>query len=144
MYEHLETKKVTARKQHKCDWCGKPISKGEEYERQKYKYDGEFCEWHAHLACSRVVSAIWDYADTDDGMSSDEFDGACADVCGEFICPNCENWNDEFHDCELDESYCIDRMDEFFKTHELYRAERNSYLECWKCRETKKIQERKD
>ena len=46
MYEHLETKNVIARKQHKCDWCGKPISKGEEYERQKYKYDGEFYEWH--------------------------------------------------------------------------------------------------
>ena len=43
MYEHLETKNVIARKQHKCDWCGKPISKGEEYERQKYKYDGASC-----------------------------------------------------------------------------------------------------
>ena len=135
MYEHLETKNVIARKQHKCDWCGKTISKGEEYERQKYKYDGEFYEWHAHLACCRVVSAIWDYADPDEGMSSDEFDSTCADVCGEFICPDCPKWNKEYGECEDDLSYCIDRMDEFFKTHELYRAERKSYFECWKCRE---------
>lgn len=135
MYEHLETKNVIARKQHKCDWCERVIEKGEEYERQKFKYDGEFCEWHAHLACSRVASAIWDYADPYDGMDSDQFDENCAEVCCRFICPDCENWNDEFHDCELDKSYCIDRMDEFFKTHELYRAERKSYFECWKCRE---------
>jgi len=30
---------------------------------------------------------------------------------------------------------CIDRMDEFFKTHELYRAERKAWHEIWKVRE---------
>lgn len=135
MYETLEIKNVIARKQHKCDWCGKPISKGEEYERQKYKYDGEFCEWHAHLACSRVASAIWDYADPDEGMSSDEFDSTCADVCCEFICPDCPKWNKEYGECEDDLSYCLDRMDEFFKTHELYRWKREGYVTYWRCRE---------
>ena len=135
MFEHLETKNVIARKQHKCDWCGKPISKGEEYERQKYKYDGEFHEWHAHLACSRVVSARWDYVDPDEGMDSDQFDEYCAEVCCRFICPDCENWNKEYGECEKDESYCIERMDEFFKSHELYRAERRGFYEFWKCRE---------
>lgn len=135
MYEHLETKNVIARKQHICDWCEKRINKGEEYERQKFKYDGEFCEWNAHLACSRVASAIWDYAEPDDGMDSDQFDENCAEVCSEFICPDCENWNDEFHDCELDESYCIDKMDKFFETHELYRHKRTGYITIWKCRE---------
>jgi hypothetical protein len=135
MYEHLEMKNVIARKQHKCDWCEKPINKGEEYERQKFKYDGEFCEWHAHLACSRVVSAIWNYADPDEGMSSDEFDSTCADVCSEFICPDCENWNKEYSECEKDESYCIERMDEFFKSHELYRAKKRGFYDVWKCRE---------
>ena len=135
MYEHLETKNVIARKEHKCDWCEKLISKGEEYERQKFKYDGEFFEWHTHLACSRVASAIWDYADPDDGMDSDQFDEYCAEVCCRFICPDCENWNKEYGECEKDESYCIERMDEFFKSHELYRAERRGFYEFWKCRE---------
>lgn len=135
MYENLETKNVIARKQHICDWCKKRINKGEEYERQKFKYDGEFCEWHAHLACSRVALAIWDYAEPDDGMDSDQFDENCAEVCSDFICPDCENWNDEFHDCELDESYCIDKMDKFFETHELYRHKRTGYITIWKCRE---------
>lgn len=138
MYEHLETKNVIARKQHKCDWCERVIEKGEEHERQKFKYDGELCEWHSHLACSRVASAIWDYADPDDGMDSWMFDEVCAEVCREFICPDCENWNDEFHDCEMDESYCIARMDKFFQTHELYRWKREGYATFWKCREKQK------
>lgn len=135
MYENLVIKDRIARKKHTCDLCGKIIDKGEKYEYQKFIYDGAFYEWRSHLACSRVSSAIWDYADPDEGMSSDEFDSACADVCGEFICPDCPKWNKEFEDCDDDLSYCIDRMDEFFKTHELYRWKRNGCVTYWRCRE---------
>ena len=135
MYENLVIKDRSARKKHTCDLCGKIIDKGEKYEYQKFIYDGAFYEWRSHLACSRVSSAIWDYADPDEGMSSDEFDSTCADVCGVFICPDCPEWNKEYGDCEKDLSYCIDRMDEFFKTHELYSCQRNGYVTYWKCRE---------
>lgn len=135
MYENLVIKDRIARKKHTCDLCGKIIDKGEKYEYQKFIYDGAFYEWRSHLACSRVSSAIWDYADPDEGMSSDEFDSTCADVCGVFICPDCPEWNKEYGDCEKDLSYCIDRMDEFFKTHELYRCQRKGCVTYWKCRE---------
>ena len=135
MYQNLVIKDRIARKKHTCDLCGKIIDKGEKYEYQKFIYDGAFYEWRSHLACSRVSSAIWDYADPDEGMSSDEFDSTCADVCGVFICPDCPEWNKEYGDCEKDLSYCIDRMDEFFKTHELYSCQRNGYVTYWKCRE---------
>ena len=84
------------------------------------------------------VSAIWDYCDPDDGLDSDGFDEGCGDVCREFICPDCENWNDEFHDCEMDESYCIEKMDDFFKTHELYQEKREGWYRIWKCRKKTK------
>ena len=135
MYENLVIKDRIARKKHTCDLCGKIIDKGEKYEYQKFIYDGAFYEWRSHLACSRVSSAIWDYADPDEGMSSDEFDSTCADVCGVFICPDCPEWNKEYGDCEKDLSYCIDRMDEFFKTHELYSCQRKGCVTYWKCRE---------
>ena len=135
MYENLVIKDRIARKKHTCDLCGKIIDKGEKYEYQKFIYDGAFYEWRSHLACSRVSSAIWDYADPDEGMSSDEFDSTCADVCGVFICPDCPKWNKEFEDGDDDLSYCIDRMDEFFKTHELYRCQRKGCVTYWKCRE---------
>ena len=135
MNELIERKNVKARKQYTCDYCGEIIEKGEEYSYQKNIFDGTFYEWHTHLVCSRVASVIWDYVDPDDGMSDQEFQDGCEEICRRFICPDCPNWNDEFCDCELDESYCIDRMDEFFKTHELYKAGRKAYYEIWKCRE---------
>ena len=137
MYENLGTVVRKARKPHKCDWCGKSIGKGEQYEYQKYVYDGEMYDWKAHLSCSRIATAIWDYVDPDEGMSSDEFMDGCQEVCQRFICPDCPKWNKEYEECEDDESYCIDKMDTFFQTHELYedRSMRTYRYKMWKCRE---------
>lgn len=33
---------VTARKDHKCDWCRKPILKGQQYQHNSGKFDGSF------------------------------------------------------------------------------------------------------
>ena len=131
----IEQRTRKARKQHSCDYCGSIIEKGEEYSCQKNIFDGTFYEWRTHLACSRVASAIWDYCDPDDGMSDQDFQDGCQEVCQRFICPDCLDWNKEYAECEKDGSYCIDRMDEFFKMHELYKAGRKAYYEIWKCRE---------
>ena len=134
-YENLQHKDIVARKPHSCDWCDGTISKGEKYHYEVFKYDGELCTWHSHLACTRIASAIWDYVDPYDGMTSDDFTEGCNDVCREFICPDCEHWNKEYEDCEKDEQFCLDKLDEFFKTHELY-AERDGYgYRVFKCRE---------
>lgn len=140
MYENLGMVVRKARKPHKCDWCGQVIEKGEQYEYQKFVCDGQMYDWKAHLACSRVVSAIWDYFDPDDGMSDDEFADGCQEVCQRFICPDCPKWIKEYEECEDDESYCIDKMDEFFQTHELYedRSMRTYRYKAWKCREKEK------
>ena len=134
MYQSLEHRDRIARKRHTCDWCGNAIKKGEEYHWEKFIYDGDFYEWRSHLSCSRIVSEIWDYVEPDEGMDSDEFTDACGDICKEFICPDCPSWNKDDKDCEKDISYCIDRMDEFFRTHELY-AERKGCWKIWRCRE---------
>ena len=137
MYENLGMAVRKARKPHKCDWCGQVIEKGEQYEYQKFVYDGQMYDWKAHLACSRVASAIWDYVDPDEGMTDDEFADGCREVCQRFICPDCQKWDKEYEECEDDESYCIDKMDEFFQTHELYEdmSMRTYRYKMWKCRE---------
>ncbi len=142
MYQNLTHKDVTARKEHCCDWCGEKIKAGEKYHYETFIFDGEFWDWHSHLACSRVVSAIWDYVDPDEGMDSDEFLEGCGDVCRAFICPDCPNWNKEFEDCDKEEYYCIDRMDEFFETHELYPVRKPGWYREWKCREKEVKNER--
>ena len=135
MSEQLDRKIRIARKPHSCDYCGELIGKGEEYEWSKNIWEGTIYEWHSHLPCGRVASAIWDYVDPDDGMDADQFQDGCQEVCQRFICPDCQKWNREYEECEDDESYCIDKMDEFFKTHEMYKAGRKAYYEMWKCRE---------
>ena len=75
----IEQKSKVARKSHHCDYCGEIIEKGETYDYQKNIFDGIFYEWHIHLACSRVASAIWDYCDPDEGLSDQEFQDGCQD-----------------------------------------------------------------
>ena len=137
MYEDLGTTIRKARKTHKCDWCGAVIEKGEQYEYQKFVFDGEMYDWKAHLACSLVASAIWDYVEPYEGMTDDEFADGCQEVCQRFICPDCPKLNKEFEECEDDETDCINKMDEFFQTHELYedRSMRTYRYKAWKCRE---------
>lgn len=88
-----------------------------------------------------MASAIWDYCEPDEGMSDQDFMDGCQEVCQRFICPDCQRWNGEYDDCDDDIPYCINRMDEFFKTHELYKAGRQAWYEIWKCREKAEGQE---
>lgn len=135
MYQNLEITDRIARKEHSCDWCNGTIQKGEKYNYQRFLFDGEFCEWRAHLKCQKAMSAIWDYVNPDEGMNAWEFDEGCADVCRTFICPDCEHWGKEYYECEKDESYCIDKIAEFFETHELYCERAGLRCQVWKCRE---------
>ena len=138
MVDLIERKERKARKSHECCYCGGTIEKGEKYDWSKLIYDGQFYEWSCHLSCSRVASAIWDYVDPDEGMSSDNFHEGCYEVCRAFVCTGCENWNKELEYCENDISYCIDKMDEFFKTNEIYCAGREGFAHIWKCRKSRR------
>lgn len=136
MNELLSEKYRKARKDHKCNLCGGHIQKGETYRWSKNVYDGTIYEWHEHKNCSEVCGAIWDYVDPDEGMSDQEFQDGCCEVCQCFICPDCSKYDNETGECEDDVTYCIDKMAEFFKSHELYRDGRNKYGgEIWKIRE---------
>ncbi len=137
MQQILERKDVVARKPHRCDWCNCAIEKGELYDWSKHVFDGDFYEWHSHLSCSRVASAIWDYVDPDEGMTEDEFWEGCRDISQSFVCPSCREWDKETQECNKDESFCIDKLDEFFKTHELYIDRREGWCRVWKSREKK-------
>lgn len=137
MVEKITDGMRKARKDYKCDLCGEIIKKGTTYHWQKDIYDGQFYEWREHKECSELASAIWNYADPDEGMDEELFRDSLSDVCQCFICPDCEHYEDGFG-CKKEEPYCIDRAYEFFKTHELYRDKHKGYYEQWKCREVLK------
>lgn len=121
---------MTLIKPKPCPFCGSTPILNSQYH----------CVECSNGSCA-VLPSTW-MCDTDEEavelwnnrMDCDEYRDTCHEVCRVFVCPDCPNWNDEFCDCEMDEPYCIDRIDEFFKTHELY-AERGKYCKIWKSRE---------
>ena len=134
MIDVLERRIRKAYKPHECCYCGETIEKGETYDWSKQICDGTFYEWFSHMSCSRVASAVWDYADPDEGMTDQLFLDTCQEVCQTFICPDCPDFDMDYQGCRNDESFCIEKMDEFFKTNELYCAGREGYARLWKCR----------
>lgn len=55
-WELIETTSPIARKEHKCEWCGEPILKGEKHHRETGKFDGNFTSYRMHLECRDAVS----------------------------------------------------------------------------------------
>lgn len=64
----------TARKKHRCDFCGQPIDVGEKYDYQFNVNDGDACSWKTHSSCSALASKLNMYHECDDeGVGSDDF-----------------------------------------------------------------------
>lgn len=126
MSEVINSSIKKARKQHRCDYCGAIIEKGEKYYYSFCKYAGEVYEWKSHLECKYIVNELWDYLDPDDcGVSSDLFNEALLEFCQTFICPNCDKaikQNDNSTVCSDKSIYCIDKIYEILKTHKLVRV----------------------
>lgn len=56
-----------ARKEHKCTWCGQPISPGERYQYSSGVFEGEFVTNSLHPECDKAAQE--DYAQTGEGFS---------------------------------------------------------------------------
>ena len=50
-YSLLSETRPTARKDHRCIWCGQKISKGEQYVAERSVFDGEMQNHHWHQEC---------------------------------------------------------------------------------------------
>ena len=119
----LRSETRTARKLHRCSLCCEEIKPGEQYGYDTYKFDGDVYDWKTHMECDAVSTFLWDYVDPWEGMTSDDFLDACADVCRTFVCPDCEHFDPEHADdgdyCQKNEPYCI---------HKLYELSKKYYL----------------
>ena len=56
MCDVIDSRKVKARKEYRCDWCGEPIHRGETYARDTIVNDGEIYTWHSHDECQELAS----------------------------------------------------------------------------------------
>ena len=102
MPEVISKSNPKARKQYECMLCGGTINKGEIYDRQVCKYDGEIYSFISHKQCNEISSMLWNYIDPDEGMTSEDFQEGIGYYCYQFICPHCDNWNSEDSECQVD------------------------------------------
>ena len=122
MPEVLDQKDRKAREAHTCSYCGDVIEKGEVYHWSKLKYEDQLYEWKAHKKCVSIASDLWDYVDPYNGMTEDDFCYAYQDFCRTFICPDCQRFDKDAHDCEKDLSFCTDKIYELLQTHDFKRT----------------------
>lgn len=51
MTDFGDTTHPVAAKEHRCEWCGETILKGERHAHYVGKWDGEFQNWRMHGEC---------------------------------------------------------------------------------------------
>lgn len=71
MITELNKSCPTARKEHRCSWCGGTIKVGEKYERSTLIYDGQIYDFVCHLEC-RKATGLLNMFDNDMGDGVDE------------------------------------------------------------------------
>lgn len=86
--ETLATKIRVAAKDHKCNFCGLTICKGEKYDWQKNVYEGVLYEWKAHLSCCDIASELDMYDYTDEGVTEEYFKDMINEEYNQICAPN--------------------------------------------------------
>jgi len=61
-----------ARKDHKCNFCGGIIPKGEKYMYAVLKYDDMYI-WKNHFRCSKIASQLDMFDNCSDGLTGEDF-----------------------------------------------------------------------
>ena len=57
MSDFGQTVEHAGRKDHRCEWCGENIPKGEIFAHFKGMWEGDFQNWRMHLECYSASSS---------------------------------------------------------------------------------------
>jgi len=95
MSDFYNSRKVKARKEHKCELCRKPINKGEVYSYNVGLWEGDFFTQKRHIKCDDKLDKYLSYIGYGE-YSLDCFDDWLVDS----MCNECKHYIDS--DCDLE------------------------------------------
>lgn len=73
MVQEIDSKIVTARKPHKCNYCGCEIEKGQKYVFDTLKFEDSIYRWKSHQECYNATSVLDMMEYADDGITQELF-----------------------------------------------------------------------
>lgn len=109
----------SARKEHKCDYCCKPIHKGDTYYSESGKYCGDFFQRKMHIFCMKIFE---DYCSN---VGDEEFDWEEVDefvreyFCVRTDCPHnymLESTDENWTECPYERFADCPKIQEIYKT----------------------------
>lgn len=122
MVELISTRYIKkARKNHKCSYCSRIISKDEPYRDDLCKDGIDIYHWKSCPKCGFFANELWEYIDPDWGLDGDGLNAGMNNFLREFICPNCQNLNKDYQECDEDYSAfeCADKIYKLLKVKKL-------------------------
>ena len=82
----ISDKKVKANTEHKCNYCGGIIKKGEIYSIQKNVYDNKWCSFKCHTSCENLVNKLGLLKDCEEEeVIEDFFEDAVVEVYNNYV-----------------------------------------------------------
>lgn len=81
----LRNVQPTARKEHKCEYCGGIIHVGEKYDRQTNVFDGHIYDWICHIECTQLACELDMFDGCYDGLDGDAFIDTLSRTCEKSI-----------------------------------------------------------
>ena len=97
---NLKNTNPTAKKEHRCEWCGGKINKGERYDYKVGTFDGDFFTIKSHIDCDKLIYKLDMFEHSEDGIDS------C--IFWEYIF-------NEFKSLSEKQNLCINRFDNYEK-----------------------------
>lgn len=128
MLEFDRNEQRTARRNHICQLCRKPILRGNEYIYESQKYDGKINTYKRHIHCDALLDAF---------LKSDWFDGQeyTDDEVHEWLCDQCNilfhhgkcSEEDYYEKCDMEGCFECELVQEKVLTKpEIFRAAKQS------------------
>ena len=57
-YTAIDCRKVRARKEYRCSWCGEAIRVGEVHQYRVYRYHEAFITSREHIECAEAMDSL--------------------------------------------------------------------------------------